>query len=75
MAKNKPVAIWVTRHNPKMDPKFHQAEILIGAGRSTKALLAILIRGWVFRKLSIIEALYNCFKRSVHFIGNFNYYN
>jgi hypothetical protein len=53
MAKNKPVRICVIKHKPKIDPKFHHAEILIGAGRSTKALLAILIRGCVFRILII----------------------
>ena len=41
------------KHNPNRDPKFHHAEILIGAGRSTKALFAILISGWVLRILII----------------------
>jgi hypothetical protein len=45
MARNNPVAIWITKHNPNKDPKFHHAEIFEGAGRSTKALLAILKRG------------------------------
>jgi hypothetical protein len=43
----------VVKHNPRRDPKFHQAEMLIGAGRSTKALLAILTRGCVFRRVVI----------------------
>lgn len=37
------------KHNPKIDPKFHQAEILIGVGKSTKALFVILNKGWVNR--------------------------
>jgi hypothetical protein len=49
MARNKPVAIWVIKHRPKIDPKFHQEEMLMGAGRSIRALLAILVRGWCLR--------------------------
>lgn len=45
--------ICVARHNPRSDPKFHQTEMLEGAGRSTSAWLAILIRGCVFRRLAI----------------------
>jgi len=30
--------------------KFHHLEILFGAGKSTKALLAILNKGWEVRK-------------------------
>jgi hypothetical protein len=50
MDRNKPVTIWTTRHRPRREPKFHQAEMLIGAGRSTSALLAILMAGWDFRR-------------------------
>ena len=53
MAKKRPVKIWIPRHNPRREPKFHQAEILIGAGRSTKALFIILSKGCVLRKLDI----------------------
>jgi hypothetical protein len=59
MAKNNPVIIWVIKHIPKIEPKFHHAEMLIGAGRSTKALLAILIKGCLFRVFIIIDKL--CF--------------
>lgn len=55
MAKNNPVKIWVTRQIPKRDPKFHQAEMFTGAGRSTNALLAILIKGCDLRKFNIIK--------------------
>lgn len=41
------------RHSPRRDPKFHQTEIFDGAGRSTSASLAILIKGCVFRRLAI----------------------
>jgi hypothetical protein len=54
MARNKPVKIWVIKHRPRIDPKFHHAEMLIGAGKSTSALLAILIKGWYFRADVII---------------------
>lgn len=45
--------ICVIKHNPSSDPKFHHTEMLEGAGRSTNASLAILIRGCVFRRLAI----------------------
>lgn len=41
------------RHIPRRDPKFHQAEMLEGVGRSTTASLAIFRRGWVLRRLAI----------------------
>lgn len=53
MARKSPVRICVAKHSPKRDPKFHQTEMLDGAGRSTTASLAILSRGWVFRRLAI----------------------
>lgn len=42
--------IWIIKHNPNREPKFHIVEILDGEGRSIKELLIILIRGEVFRK-------------------------
>lgn len=50
MAKKRPVAIWIIRQSPRREPKFHQAEILEGAGRSARASLAIFKRGCVFRR-------------------------
>lgn len=44
------MASWVTRHNPKRDPKFQKTEILVGVGRSTRAPFAILNKGWVLRR-------------------------
>lgn len=58
MAKNNPVRIWIIKHNPNKDPKFHQIEILIGAGKSTKALLAILNKGCLIRKGLFISLFY-----------------
>ena len=57
MARNKPVRICIIKQRPRREPKFHQAEILTGAGRSVTALFAIFIRGWVFRRLVIKESL------------------
>lgn len=37
--------IWIAKQTPKRDPKFHQEEILDGAGRSTNASLIILNSG------------------------------
>ena len=45
MASNRPVRICVARQMPKSDPKFHQAEMLEGVGRSIKELLTIFSRG------------------------------
>lgn len=44
---------WAARQSPRREPKFHQTEMLAGAGRSTSASFAILSRGWVFRRLAI----------------------
>lgn len=49
MARNRPVAICITRHSPSRDPKFHQIDKFLGAGRSTRLLFRILIAGWDFR--------------------------
>ena len=38
--------ICVARQMASRDPKFHQAEILEGAGRSIRELLIIFSRGW-----------------------------
>lgn len=53
MARNSPVRSWIARQRPRRDPKFHQIEMFEGAGRSTRASLAILRRGWVFRRFAI----------------------
>lgn len=47
------MAIWVIKQRPKRDPKFHQAEMFEGAGRSITALFIILMRGWVVRSVAI----------------------
>lgn len=49
MARKSPVIIWIIRQRPRSEPKFHQDEILAGAGKSTNALLAILKRGCLTR--------------------------
>lgn len=53
MARKRPVIICTARQTPRRDPKFHQEEILEGAGRSTNALLIILNSGWDLRMLVI----------------------
>lgn len=53
MARKRPVRIWEMRQRPRREPKFHHAEMLEGAGRSTRASLAIFRRGCVFRRLVI----------------------
>jgi len=50
MAKNIPVTIWIIRHSPRREPKFHEIEMLAGTGRSTKAELIILRVGCVLSK-------------------------
>ena len=42
------------RHRPSNDPKFQKALILAGLGSSTKELLAIFNKGWVF-KMEVIK--------------------
>lgn len=54
MARNNPVRICVAKHSPRSEPKFHQTEILEGAGRSTSASFVILSSGCVLRRLAIM---------------------
>lgn len=49
MARKMPVAVWVTRHSPRRDPKFQKCDKLLGAGKSIIELFAILRIGCVFR--------------------------
>lgn len=55
IARNRPVMIWMPKHKPSKDPKFHQLLIFNGVGRSTKDLLIILINGSFFRVFIIVE--------------------
>jgi len=47
------VRIWIIKHKPNKDPKFHKELILDGEGSSTKELFIILNNGWIF-KIDII---------------------
>lgn len=53
MAKNRPVRIWIVKHTPSKDPKFHHDEMLDGVGRSINDSFIILISGWFFRTFVI----------------------
>lgn len=55
MARNRPVAIWAIRQMPRRDPKFHQAEMLEGVGRSMNEPLIIFSRGWDLRIVGVIK--------------------
>jgi hypothetical protein len=46
MARNNPVTICAAKQIPNSDPKFHQALVVDGFGRSTRA---ILNKGCLFR--------------------------
>lgn len=54
MARNRPVRTCMIRQTPRRDPKFHQAEILEGVGRSTNESFTIFRTGCVFRRLGVI---------------------
>lgn len=54
MAKKIPVRVCRIRQVPNKDPKFHQAEMFEGLGRSMSELLMIFVSGWVFRRFMII---------------------
>ena len=56
MARKSPVRIWIIKHSPRSEPKFHHNEILDGAGRSTRAWFMIFKSGWVFRMLMAISS-------------------
>lgn len=47
--KKTPVRIWIRRVRPSSDPKFQQAEMFEGVGRSIRVWLISLISGWDFR--------------------------
>jgi hypothetical protein len=49
MARNRPVISCIVRQRPRSEPKFHQAEMFLGAGKSTTAAFSGLKRGKVFR--------------------------
>lgn len=53
-AKNKPVIIWIIKHNPNIDPKFQNKLILIGVGKLINELLIIKINGWLIFFLKIV---------------------
>lgn len=55
MARRRPVRICVIRQMPRRDPKFHQAEMFGGVGRSMRELLTIFNRGWDFRRFGAIN--------------------
>lgn len=47
--------ICMIRHRPSRDPKFHQAEMFDGVGRSIRELLMIFSSGWFFRRFRAIR--------------------
>jgi hypothetical protein len=56
------VIIWIIKHVPSSDPKFHHALMLVGVGKSINALFAIFISGRVIRiglfiNLFVVEGL------------------
>jgi hypothetical protein len=51
--------IWITKHIPSSDPKFHHALMFAGDGKSTSAPVAILSRGWVLRMGLFIMFLFD----------------
>ena len=55
MARKIPVKIWIIRHKPNKDPKFHRELILDGEGSSTNEPLTIFNKGWTFK----IEVIIN----------------
>ena len=50
IAKKRPVIIWMIKHRPNREPKFHQIDRFIGAGRSITELEIIFKRGCDFRR-------------------------
>ena len=47
--------ICVPKQMPRREPKFHQAEMFEGVGRSIRELLTIFSKGWDFRRLGAIS--------------------
>ena len=42
MARNNPVKIWIIKQIPIIEPKLHQIDKFLGAGKSTTASFIIL---------------------------------
>lgn len=49
MARKAPVTIWIIRHSPRSEPKFHMYLKLEGAGRSTSDKLIWVSIWWDLR--------------------------
>jgi hypothetical protein len=58
MARNVPVTICITKHNPSIDPKYHHVLIFGGVGRSISELLITLISGCEVRVGLFIFGVY-----------------
>lgn len=54
MANSRPVMICTIRQMPSRDPKFHQAEMFDGVGRSIRESLMIFSKGWFLRRFRAI---------------------
>lgn len=48
MAKKRPVTIWIPKHKPNKEPKFHKMLILEGEGREIIVLFTADSKGWDF---------------------------
>ena len=57
IARKSPVMIWIPRQSPSREPPFHHTEMFEGEGRSTRAPLAILSRGWCNRRGFVINMI------------------
>lgn len=58
MARKRPVRIWIIKHRPSREPKFHHDEMFDGAGRSMNEWLMIFISGCFFRMI-VIRCFYS----------------
>ena len=45
--------IWIIKHKPNKEPKFHKELIFLGEGSSTNEPFTIFNKGWIF-KIDII---------------------
>ncbi len=41
MARKMPVTSWIVRQRPRMEPRFHQMDRLIGVGRLNTAVFVV----------------------------------
>ena len=74
IAKKIPVKIWITKHSPSKEPKFHNILILTGTGKSTAKENPAFIKGLFFKWCLIIIKTLRSFNWKLNIIYYTKFY-